>query len=311
MRTLTILGTRPELIRICDWEKEILFTGQHFSYEMGQKFLTDASKDNRIFYYLPSNINHSDVDVLIKEIKKVIKFPFYENAGEIQKEIKPDYIIVHGDTRSALAGARVAKDFGIKLVHTESGVRCYQDTIEESIRKEIDILSDFNFCPIPDAIDNLKKEGITKGVYFSGDILYDRFLKHHIDNSWDFVFVTIHRFENIENKERLSYLIESLKKYKNVVFPVHPHTEECLDKFGITLPPNVLKLDPLDYDKTLRYIRDAKLVITDSGGLERESFWSGTPCEVLRNGSEWRKATSLFGNGNAGENIRKVLYEAL
>lgn len=309
-KILTIVGTRPELIRLCDWEKEIIFTGQHFSYEMGQRFLSDKFKDQlKAIYYLPYDINHSDVDTLVREIKLKLKNPFYEGAGGINKELNPDCILVHGDTRSALAGARVAKDLNILLAHTEAGVRCFEDTVEEKIRKEIDHLSNYNFCPVPIAVEYLKREGITEGVYFTGDILYDRFLKHQKEDSWDFVFVTIHRFENIENKERLKLLIDNLAQYKTVIFPIHPHTQECLDKFGIKLPSNVLVKSPLDYDETLKFIKDCKLVLTDSGGIEREAFWLGKPCKVLRENTEWKSCTEMFGKGNAGEIIKNILDE--
>jgi UDP-N-acetylglucosamine 2-epimerase len=299
MKYLTIIGTRPEIIRLCDWEKEILFTGQHFNYEMGERFLSDLqhpyTDECRTIHYLSYDIDHSDIEVIAKEGKKKVK------------EIKPDCIIVHGDTRSALAGARIAHDLKILLAHTEAGVRAKDETIEQIYRREIDYLSNYNFCPVPNAVDFLRDEGINEGVYFIGDTLYDKFLRKHCKDSWDFVFVTIHRKENIEDRNRLQSLIDNLTQYKNVIFPIHPHTQECLDKFGIELSSNIIKKPPLTYEETLNFIRDAKLILTDSGGIQREAFWSGTPCKVLRPSSEWGYYTTCFGDGNAGAKMLEIL----
>ena len=296
MRLLTIVGTRPELIRLCDWEKEIIFTGQHYDYELSGRFI------KRLYltiHYLPDNINHEDTDDLVKHIQIKLK--------ELERI---DCIIVHGDTRSALAGALASHQLGIKLAHTEAGVRCYDpNLLEEKYRKTIDHLADFNFCPVPSAVENLMREGITEGVYFVGDILYDKFLKTHKHKN--FVFVTIHRRENIENEERLRLLIDNLKQYNYVFFPIHPHTYKCLNKFNIEIPDNITLLSPLDYEKTLYHIRNAKLILTDSGGIEREAFWSGTPCKVLRDKSEWEGYTKAFGEGNAGDKIYQILKERI
>lgn len=293
MKIYTIIGTRPEIIRLCDWEKEIIFTGQHFDYQMGQRFITDLPKDKYI-HYLDCNIDHSKIRVIVGKL--------IEKINEIGK---PDCIIVHGDTRSAIAGALTAKKLKILLAHTEAGVRCYDNTIEEIYRRKIDRISNYNFCPIPIAVNNLRKEGITQGVYFTGDILYDTFIKNR--GCWDLVFVTIHRRENIENKDKLKLLIDSLAEYGHVIFPVHPHTRECLDKYNISLPRNVIVKEPLTYKETLQFIRDARLVLTDSGGIQREAFWSGTPCLLARRKTEWGYYTSSFGNGKAGEMIKALL----
>jgi len=291
MRYLTICGTRPEIIKLCDWEDEIIFTGQHFSYDMGEKFLLNK-KSTRV-HFLPTDIDHSNIGVLTQQLEEKLVL------------LGSDIIIVHGDTRSTLAGARAAHKLKMCLAHIESGVRCFRDTVEETYRKEIDQLANYNFCPVPNAVEHLKKEGITEGVYFTGDILYDRFLENR--ECWDFVFVTIHRQENIENKDKLKQLIDSLKDYGYIIFPLHPHTRECLEKFKIDLPRNVVEMPPLGYEETLRYIKDAKLILTDSGGIQREAYWSGTPCKVARESTEWGYYTGAFGNGKAGDKIKEIL----
>lgn len=294
MNTLSIVGTRPELIRLCDWEKRVVFTGQHFDHDMGEQFI-DKTKT---IHYLPYNIDLNDTDELVRSTLKVL------NTLD-----KPDVIISHGDTRSALASALVAQKLGILLAHTEAGVRCFEDTVEEKIRKQIDHLANYNFTPIRLANEFLKREGITKGVYFTGDLLYDTFLKD--GEKAKFIFCTLHRRENILDKERLTKLIDSLKPYPQVLFPVHPHTKKQLHKFGILLPSNVIPLNPLSHSQTLRYIRDAELVLTDSGGIQREAYWSGTPCRVARKRTEWGYVTNAFGGGKAGEIMLDILTRKL
>jgi UDP-N-acetylglucosamine 2-epimerase len=294
MNSLTIVGTRPELIRLCSWENRIVFTGQHKDHDMGEQFLDKTKK----IHYLPYNINHLEAEEMMRPIVDLI--------GRIGK---PDYIISHGDTRSALTSALVAHKLDIILAHTEAGVRCFQDTVEERIRKRIDHLANYNFTPIPQANKLLEREGITQGVYYTGDLLYDTFLKNR--EKCRFVFVTIHRRENILDKQKLTALIDSLKHYPQVIFPVHPHTKQQLRRFGITLPGNVIPLSPLDHSQTLRYIQDAELVLTDSGGIQREAYWCGTPCKVARKQTEWGVATGQFGNGHAGDKMLDILTRKL
>ncbi len=305
LRIYTIIGTRPEIIRLCDWELDVLFVNQHKDYLMSQQFLTDFSnRESANEKYL--GMSRSIYPVLVED---------EQNLGAIVEELKrkievlgkPDRIIVHGDTRTALAGALTASELKIILAHTESGVRCDDETLEQYYRIEIDKLSNYNFCPVPIAVDNLAKEGIKDGVYYTGDTMYDRFVKDR--RSWDFVFVTIHRRENILEKDRLQQLIDSLKEYDNVIFPVHPHTKKKMKEFGIEMPRNVITMLPLDRKKTLDYIRDAKLVLTDSGGVQREAFWLGTPCKVARKSTEWGYYTGAFGDGNAGDKILQILKD--
>ena len=294
INTLTIVGTRPELIRLCDWEKRIVFTGQHKDNDMGEAFLDKR----KVIHHLPYTINHQDVDEMINPIVDLI-----------QRIGKPDYIISHGDTRSALASALVAHKLNILLAHTEAGVRCFMDTVEERIRKRIDHLSNYNFTPIKLANKFLDKEGIVEGVYFTGDLLYDTFLRDRLKHH--FVFCTLHRRENILNKDRLTKLIDSLRQYKQVMFPIHPHTKKQLRRFGIILPANVVPLSPLGHSQTLRYIQDAELVLTDSGGIQREAHWLGTPCKVARKNTEWGYVIGAFGNGYAGDKMKDILTRKL
>ena len=300
-RIVTVVGTRPEIIRLCDWEQEVIFTGQHNDFKMGQQFLTEFSNSNinlkKKVHHLPHNINHSDIDVIVLNIEKKLKEIGY-----------PDIILVHGDTRSALAGALAGHNCKIIIAHTEAGVRCSDETIEQRYRKQIDNLAHYNFCPVPIAVEYLAKEHITKGVYYVGDILYDSFLKKR--STWNYVFVTIHRRENILNEKKLKTLIDSLEAYPQVILPLHPHTKKQLAEFNIKLPKNVIVLEPLTHKETLRYIKDAELVLTDSGGVQREAFWSGTPCKMARKATEWGFYTSslgAFGDGKAGDKVYKIL----
>lgn len=298
-RIITVAGTRPEIIRLCDWEEEIIFTGQHNDWVMGEQFLTDRPYSDvarsKTIHYLPVGTNTGDVVSMTEGVKEILKEKGF-----------PDIIISHGDTRSALAGALAANQLNISLAHIEAGVRCFDETLyEERTRKQIDRMANYLFCPTKQAVRNLGGEGITRNVYFVGDVLYDSFLRHRLHQGY--TFLTLHRQENVDNKERLKEIIEKLKGYSGIIFSVHPRTRKRLKEFGLVLPENVQAIEPLSYNETLKYIKGAKQVLTDSGGIQREAYWAGTPCEVLREVSEWIGETNAFGDGTAGDKIKEIL----
>ena len=288
MKIITIIGTRPQFIKLIpDLGTILIDTGQHYDDEMSKNFISELGIKKPDY-----SLGETSLSGMIYKLIPILK-----------KE-KPDLVIVYGDTRSTLAGAISAKELKIKLAHIEAGVRCYDNSLpEENNRKIVDHLSDYLFCPTEEAVANLHKEGIEKNVFFVGDVLYDRFLEYRSQGRY--VLVTIHRQENV-NKERLQEIINSLKPYKKVVFPVHPRTRKCIEESGIKVPDNILLVAPFGYGESLRHIQSAELVITDSGGVQREAYWCGVPCQVLREKSEW-KNYNPYGDGTAGKQIKQIL----
>jgi len=289
IKIVSILGTRPELNQLVkEWNSEIehsiIWTGQHYDKSLKDN-LFEEFKIHPL--YILSNTS----------LGKMI-----EDIYDILKADKPDYIIVYGDTRSAMTGALVANELDIPIIHSEAGIRSYDKTRpEERYRIMIDHIAELKLCSVKTAIDKLKAEGITDNVVFVGDPVYDEFLERNAERKKDLVLLTTHRREHINNRSFLEGLIHSLKKYNKVLFPIHPHTKKKIEEFGIVIPENVEVVEPLSFQHMTNVLKQAKIVITDSGGLQKEAYWAGCQVIVLGN-SEW-KELEYFGNGNAKQNI--------
>jgi len=285
------MGTRPNLIKFINitGKDKIIWTGQHWDRELYKDLVEDLSIPTPDYDLGQTNLGGM--------VKKIV---------EIFKKEKPDCVIVYGDTRSALAGAIAAEEHGVKLAHIEAGLRCFDTSRpEENIRKMIDQVSDYLFCPTKTAVENLKKENIVKDVWLVGDVHYDRYVQYRKHGGY--VLATIHRAEHTNSKEILEGIIKRLDGEEEVLFPMHPRTKKCLEKFKIELPRNVMALAPHPYTAMLHMIKNARLVITDSGGVSREAWFSGTPVEIVGL-SEWPEINA-FGDGRAGEKVKEILLK--
>jgi len=290
-----IVGTRPQIIKSQPLIKEILskkiklniiHTGQHYDYQMSKAFF-DELKIRNPDYNLGVK-NGSSAQQLSQIVSKLEK-PL--------KKFGPDFVLVPGDTRSALASALCANIMGYKVVHIEAGARSGDFTLEEEInRRIIDNCSSILFAPTKYCYENLKKEGILGEAHFVGDTMYDVFLKYkkilklNKSKKRKFILMTIHRKNNIENYQKIKKilgLIQQVTKLGHeVVFPIHPHTKKQIKSFGLSLI-GINTIEPVKYSKMLKLLSEAKLMITDSGGLQKESYWSETPCITIRPSTEW------------------------
>jgi len=295
MKFCLIVGTRPQIIKtqpiiheLISRKKSfsIIHTGQHYDYEMSRAFFTELkiSKPN---YNLgiSKGTNSSQLADMLKKLEKILI------------KIKPDVVIVPGDTRSALAGALAANRLGLPLAHVEAGARSNDFELEEEInRRIIDNCSNFLFTPTKNCEQNLKKESILGSVFNAGDTMYDVFLKYKKilkikqTTRKNFVLMTIHRRQNIFDKTKLKKIIELTnfisKQGYNVIFPVHPHTKKQIKNFSISTK-NIEMINPINYSKTLSLLSQTKLLLTDSGGLQKEAYWSNAPCFTFRKSTEW------------------------
>jgi UDP-N-acetylglucosamine 2-epimerase (non-hydrolysing) len=208
---------------------------------------------------------------------------------------KPDLVVVVGDVNSTLSAALVANKMGIKLAHVEAGLRSGNKLMpEETNRILTDKLSDLLFVTEEDGVANLKREGITKGVYSVGNIMIDTLtlLLPKVKKSTEhFYFCTLHRAENVDNKKVFAEILDALEEISHdavIYLPLHPRTAKMAEKFGLEgrLKKIFKILPPLSYQETLYYQKNAKLVLTDSGGIQEETSFLGTPCLTLRTETE-------------------------
>ncbi|MBK6782312.1 MAG: UDP-N-acetylglucosamine 2-epimerase (non-hydrolyzing) [Saprospiraceae bacterium] len=228
---------------------------------------------------------------------------------EIIESERPDIVVVYGDTNSTLAGALVAAKLKIPLVHIEAGLRSYNKEMPEEINRILtDHISEFLFVPSDVSKENLKREGIVNNVFIVGDIMKDLVLKA-VENKWihapeimpqkHYYYITIHRPYNTDEKDRLTYVLDSLNKLdKKAIFAIHPRTRNAMKSYGLleTDYTNILFIDPQSYFKSLGYLYYSSGFITDSGGMQKEAYWLEKKCITIRKETEW--VETLSGNAN-------------
>ncbi len=233
-----------------------------------------------------------------------------EKIEDILYREKPNYVLVYGDTNSTLAGALAASKLDIKLIHVEAGLRSFNMKMPEEINRIVtDRLSSYLFCPTDAAINNLQREGFDSfecKIIKSGDVMQDavKMFKQfaqspNVDIPNDFILCTIHRQENTDDKVKLKSILESLNfiaKERKIIMPIHPRTRLKILQYNLnsTVNTNLLLTDPVGYLDMLYLLKNCSLVITDSGGLQKEAFFFHKLCLTLRTETEW---TELVENG--------------
>tara|TARA_Y100001958_G_C21240935_1_gene568637 strand:- start:771 stop:1817 length:1047 start_codon:yes stop_codon:yes gene_type:complete len=300
LKIATILGARPQFIKAapvsekiskCSSLSEIIIhTGQHYDDNMSKVFFKEMNIPSPKFNL---SVNQLDYGAMIEKMVNSIVSIFTDE--------KIDGAIIYGDTNSTLAGCLACKKFDIPIFHIEAGLRSFNRKMHEENNRIIsDHLSSLLFCPSKNAMNNLTKEGLRERAVFSGDVMYDSFLmfnsrigirKKKLENM-DFVLATIHRRENIHSKSVIYDIFKNLDKINekvNVVMPLHPHTKKRLKEFKIKT--KISFIDPLGYLDMLSFLHSSKMVITDSGGLQKESFFAKKKCLVLRREIEWKEIT--------------------
>lgn len=233
-------------------------------------------------------------------------------------EVRPDLVLVLGDTNSTLAGALAAAKLGIPVAHVEAGLRSFDPDMPEEInRKVADHVSRLLFCPTPTAAANLRREGVTRGVHRTGDVMMDAVLQHlrrarsrHAAAvpAGPYYLATLHRQENVDHPERLRALVDVLGRLPHpTVFPVHPRTRERLERLGLKGGRGLVLRPPASYLEMLVLQSRARAVLTDSGGVQKEAFILGVPCVTLRGRTEWVETLERGANRLAGADPARVL----
>lgn len=324
MKICIILGTRPEIIKMSPIIRQcvktnldyfILHTGQHYSYELDKAFFEDLKlPEPRYNLNIGSGSHAVQTSGLLVGIEEVLI-----------KE-KPDIVLVQGDTNTVLAGALAASKLHIKIGHVEAGLRSYDRTMPEEINRVItDHISDYLYAPTEKAKENLLLEGIPKEkIFVTGNTIVDavfqnlalsktkeNILLEYNLQSKKYILTTFHRAENVDNKERLTGILTALEtihtQYKlPIVFPIHPRTEKMINLFGLSTE-GISVLTPQGYLSFLQLEENAKVILTDSGGLQEEGCILGTPCLTLRENTERPETVTVGANTLVGTNKDDIL----
>jgi UDP-GlcNAc3NAcA epimerase len=299
MKIVTVIGARPQFIKaavVCKALREehtevIIHTGQHYDDNMSKVFFEELSIPKPDYNLNIGSSNHGcQTGNMLISIEALL-----------EKE-KPDYVLVYGDTNSTLAGALSASKILIPVIHVEAGLRSFNKAMpEEQNRILTDHISNILFAPTKTAVDNLSKEGIIKGVYNVGDVMYDSVLhfakvaeeKSDIMdtlnlNKEDYVLATMHRAENTNNFNRLKNIIEAFNESEEkIILPLHPRTQKYINEYGLTFGKNIKIIESVGYLAMLMLEKNSKKIVTDSGGVQKEAFFFDKPCITLRNETEW------------------------
>lgn len=353
MKILTVIGARPQFIKAATVSRAlkernilevIVHTGQHFDSNMSDIFFEEMVIPRPDYFLNISGLSHG-----------AMTGQMTEKIEEVLKAVKPDYVLVYGDTNSTLAGALAAVKLHIPIAHVEAGLRSFNMRMPEEINRILtDRISTKLYCPTSTAIENLQREGFDNlacEVVLTGDVMYDAalfysersgsyatFEKYKLDNEGYFL-ATIHRAENTDSIENLWAIVDSLNqlhKQYPVVLPLHPRTRKIIQ--DRRLPVAFQIIDPVGYFDMLNLIKGSRMVLTDSGGLQKEAYFFKKSCVTMRDQTEWielvkggfniltgadqhkiqnavqqfltRKfdsKTDLYGNGNAAGAIVKNL----
>jgi UDP-N-acetylglucosamine 2-epimerase len=323
MRIVSIIGARPEFVQVAVLSREIrrrhdeilIHTGQHYDANMSRDFFDElAIPEPEINLGIGSMAASAQCGEMIARLAEAIA------------EAAPDLVIVRGDTNSTLAGAIVAKQLLLPLVHIEAGMRSYDRTMPEEINRVVaDHLADVSLVVDEATAERLSAEGIRRGVHVVGDVMYDIYLASlpHANGrlpaaaaavaAGTYDLLTVHRSENTDDRERLTAILRAFDAAPHpVLFPIHPRTRARIAEFGIELGPRIVPLEPLGYLQIVEAERRARVVFTDSGGVQREAYFAERPCVTLRDTTEWTNTVDAGWNclaGADGELIARYLRE--
>ncbi len=343
MKIVTIIGARPQFIKagavsraITDHnaqtpavsiEEVIVHTGQHYDANMSQIFFDELHIPRPHYNLEVGSGNHGAMTgAMLAKIEDVLITE------------RPDFVMVYGDTNSTLSGAVAAVKLHIPAVHVEAGLRSYNRYMPEEINRIIaDQTSNILLCPSQVGVDNLKKEGVgtqaaqdkpldfnTQQVYQVGDVMYDSVLfnaqlaeeKSRIIEDLDLAgqpygLATLHRAENTDHPQRLRRIFEAFsfiaESWMPLVLPLHPRTRKRVTEAGLDISAQGIKvIDPVGYLDMMRLERNARVILTDSGGVQKEAYFMKVPCITLRDETEWTETVALGWNALTGADADKI-----
>lgn len=292
LKIACVIGARPQFIKHFPLEIELaksfdvktIHTGQHFDENMSKVFFDELGIRKPDFHFKLTKSSHAgQTGEMLALIESIL----------IDENI--DLMLVYGDTNSTIAGALAAAKLNIPIIHVEAGLRSYNRAMPEEVNRVLtDHISSHLFCSSDIGESNLKKEGITEGVHICGDLMKDALflLKDKLTNprTYSYRLATLHRPYNTDDVSRLTYILKTLNKMTDkVIFPIHPRTRNVLKQhqFDFAQVPNIEFIDPVGYIDMLSLLKYCELMITDSGGVQKEAYWMGKQCVTIRSETEW------------------------
>jgi UDP-GlcNAc3NAcA epimerase len=321
LKIITIVGARPQFIKAAavsraiqqsfadQVEETIIHTGQHYDPNMSQVFFDELQIPRPAYNLEVSGGSHGKMTGRMLEAIEAVLL-----------EERPDWVLIYGDTNSTLAGALAAAKLHLPIAHVEAGLRSFNMRMPEEINRIVaDRLSTLLFCPTPTAVDNLEREGIARGVRNVGDVMYDVALFYRDKareesgilsqlslTNGEFALATCHRAENTDHPARLEAILQGLSRLAEklpVVLPLHPRTRKLVKNLQLIryLAPLTI-VDPLPFLDMVALEQSAKLILTDSGGVQKEAFFYGVPCITMRNETEWVETVDSGWNVLVGAN---------
>lgn len=317
MKVAIVLGTRPEIIKMAPIIDElrqkkikyfIIHSGQHYSYNLDKVFFEQLSLPKPDYKLEVGSASSGEQTALI-----------ISRTEKILQKNRPDIVLVQGDTNTVLGGAIAAKKLGILVGHVEAGLRSYDESMPEEMNRRLtDHCSDFLFAPTKKAQQILLGEGISKKkIFLTGNTIVDS-VKHNLEKLdkpdtilREFFLVSLHRQENVDNPKRFKSIVKGLKNIKKeynipILFPIHPRSKKMAKKFKIDLK-GIDVIEPVSYLQFLSLQKNARLVLTDSGGVQEESCILKTPCVTLRDNTERPETLEVGANMLAGSDPDNIL----
>ena len=324
MKLTVILGTRPEIIKLAPVVKElerrsidffILHTGQHYSYNMDRIFFEQLELPNPKYNLEVGSGTHAE-----QTAKMLV------GIEQVLLKEKPDAVVVQGDTNTTLAGALAAAKLQLPVAHVEAGLRSFDPSMPEEINRVLaDHVSTFLFAPTEISRRNLEREGITEGVYVTGNTIVDAVQRYAslvdkaelpVNPPSEYALLTLHRQENVDNPQRLANALEGVGLVAErlglpVIFPAHPRTRNRMNQYGIKTPEGVKVVEPLGYFQFLKLLKNSRIVLTDSGGVQEEACILRVPCVTLRYNTERPETVYVGANVVVGFSPQRILEETL
>jgi UDP-GlcNAc3NAcA epimerase len=320
VKIVSIIGARPQFVKAAavsrvlrERHREFLVhTGQHYDYEMSGIFFDGLElprPDSNL--EVGSGAHGAQTGAMLKGIEAVLL------------DERPDYVLIYGDTNSTLAGALAASKLSTPVAHVEAGLRSFNRRMPEEINRVVaDHLSDLLLCPSDTAVHNLAVEGITRNTHLVGDVMLDvlNWAKQSLSakpseilsrlslTKQGYLLATVHRSENTDDPARLAAIVNAFNSLQEtIVFPIHPRTRKVIAGAQLRLEEHVRLIDPVGYLDMVALTGAARMVLTDSGGLQKEAYWLRVPCLTMREETEWVETVEAGWNRLVGSDSERII----
>jgi UDP-N-acetylglucosamine 2-epimerase len=320
MKVVSIVGARPQFIKAAPVSRKLrqvhtevlVHTGQHYDDNMSAIFFAELDIPAPDHYLGIGSGSHGvQTGAMLAAIERILM------------DEQPDWLLVYGDTNSTLAGALAGVKLHIPVAHVEAGLRSFNRAMPEEINRVLaDHISNLLLCPSKTAVENLRAEGIHQGVHLVGDVMYEALMNaaeranerstilRRLDlKDKEFLLATVHRAENTDDPVHLGNILSAFHELEEmIVFPVHPRTRSAMEHLNLNPSPrsNIRLVEPVGYLDMVQLEQSARMILTDSGGIQKEAYWLKVPCVTLRAESEWVETVEAGWNVLVGSNPQRI-----